>query len=504
MTITFAARARSTRYAANGMGVKPADDSWLTPGMMLLDKYRVESVLGKGGMGIVVRAYHPGLDERVAIKILRDDVADPEAARRFLREAQATVRLKSEHVARVSDVGTTDEGMSYMVMELLEGGDIAQMLETQRFDAPDAVTLVLQACVALAEAHALGIVHRDIKPANLFVILRDGRAHVKVLDFGISKVAAGMDGAALTQTQSMLGTPAYMSPEQMRSARTVDLRSDVWSIGTVLYEMIEGELPFSAENFSEMVVKVSIDAPTPPVVMEPALAAVVMRCLEKSADARYASTLELAQALAPFARDAAAARTAVDAIARYAGATVGPRRPVSAPAGSAAWSGPAADPSAAVWTADLVDTYSSRSTLQAAAKRRWVLRGAVAAAVLGVGIVVIALAAGSRSKAPVVEDGKMVVAPVVPTAPAVPSASERSAAAVVTPPAGTDAGSAVAADVAPPPAPGKGSAATKAAGSSRHPTTIPHPPKIPPAGSSADAFSTPHAPPQVAPRPRRP
>ena len=106
------------------MGVQPADDTWLTPGMMLLDKYRVESIIGKGGMGIVVRAYHPGLDERVAIKILRDDVADPDAAERFLREARATTRLKSPHVARVSDVGTTDDGMSYMVMELLEGGDI--------------------------------------------------------------------------------------------------------------------------------------------------------------------------------------------------------------------------------------------------------------------------------------------------------------------------------------------------------------------------------------------
>ena len=490
MAITFAARVRSTRYAAREMGVKPADDSWLTPGLMLLDKYRVESILGKGGMGIVVRAYHPGLDERVAIKILRDDVADPEAARRFLREAQATVRLKSEHVARVSDVGTTDEGMSYMVMELLDGGDIGQMLEAQRFEAPDAVTLVLQACVALAEAHALGIVHRDIKPANLFVTMRDERPHVKVLDFGISKVAAGMDGTALTQTQSMLGTPAYMSPEQMRSARTVDLRSDVWSIGTVLYEMIEGELPFTAENFSEMVVKVSIDAPTPPVVMEPALAAIVLRCLEKSADARFASTLELAQALAPFARDAAGARTALDAIARYAGATVGPLRPVSAPAGSAAWSGAALEPAAAVSAADLVETYSSRSTRLAAVKRRWLRRGGVAAAVLGVGIVLIALAAGSGGGKAPVEDAKMVVAPVVPTAPAITE--------VVVPPAGSDAGSAVAADVRPQPGNGSAAAAiTKPAGGLRRPMTLPHlPPKVPTAGSSADAFSTPHAPPQ--------
>ena len=439
----------------SAMGVTPADDSWLTPGTMLLDKYRVESVLGKGGMGIVVRAYHPGLDERVAIKILRDDVEDPEAARRFLREAQATVRLKSEHVARVSDVGTTAEGMSYMVMELLEGGDIGQMLETRRFDPPDAVTLVLQALVALAEAHALGIVHRDIKPANLFVILRDELPHVKVLDFGISKVAAGMDGIALTQTQSMLGTPAYMSPEQMRSARTVDLRSDLWSIGTVLYEMIEGELPFTAESFSEMVVKVSVDEPTPPVVMEPALAAIVMRCLEKSADARYATTLDLAQALAPFARDAGAARTAIGAIARYTGALVGPLRPVSTQA------------------------YASRPASEAAANPRWVLRGAVAAALLGAGILAIALVGGG-ARAPVIEEGETIVAPVVKTEPAV----------TVGPPA--DAPRELAVQIPAPPATGS---ATKPA-SHRTSTRVQVTP--PRAGSNADAFSTPHATPQPA------
>ena len=161
----------------------------------------------------------------------------------------------------------------------------------------------MEACEALAEAHTAGMIHRDIKPSNLFVVMRDDKPHVKVLDFGISKVMAGMEGIALTQTQSMLGTPAYMSPEQMRSARTVDLRSDVWSIGTVLYEMIEGGLPFSAETFSEMIVKVSVDPPTPPSVMSPELAAVVLRCLEKRAEDRHATCAELARDLSAFARD---------------------------------------------------------------------------------------------------------------------------------------------------------------------------------------------------------
>src|SRR5262245_54422399 len=169
-------------------------------------------------MGVVAQATHLQLDEKVAIKFLHPDVAtDSDACRRFLREAQAAVKLKNEHVARVTDVGTLESGSPYMVMEFLEGIDLAKMLETTGQMAP-ALELLLQACAGLAEAHALGIVHRDLKPSNFFVTWRaDGAAQLKVLDFGISKAPVAGD-VSLTRTQTLLGTPAYMSPEQMRSA----------------------------------------------------------------------------------------------------------------------------------------------------------------------------------------------------------------------------------------------------------------------------------------------
>jgi serine/threonine-protein kinase len=270
-------------------------------------------------MGMVAAATHLGLDERVAIKLLRPDViADAETCSRFLREAQAAVKLKSEHVARVTDVGTLPGGSPYMVMEFLEGLDLDQMLAASGPIAPQlAIDFVLQGCEGLAEAHSLGIVHRDLKPSNFFVTWRsDGSALVKVLDFGISKAPIGID-LALTQTQSVLGTPAYMSPEQMRSARRVDARTDLWSIGTVLYELIEGRRPFEAESFSEMCVKVAADPPDPMRQPVPCgLDAVIFKCLEKNPDHRFQSIAELALALRPFARDPNLASMRVDRIRR--------------------------------------------------------------------------------------------------------------------------------------------------------------------------------------------
>ncbi len=288
-------------------------------GAILVGKYRIDAILGQGGMGVVARATHLHLSETVAIKFLRADIAgDDEANQRFLREAHAAWKLKNEHVARVLDVGTLDTGLPYLVMEYLEGVDLDNMLEQSQRIAPAlAVEFIVQACEGLAEAHALGIVHRDVKPSNFFVTWRgDGTPLVKLLDFGISKVANNTD-VSLTQTQSMLGTPAYMSPEQMRSARTVDARTDVWSLGAVLFELIEGTRPFEAESFSEMCVKVAVDPPAAfTVPLPPGLTAVVQRCLEKSPDARFPSVAEVAAALAPFARDPVAASQAAERIER--------------------------------------------------------------------------------------------------------------------------------------------------------------------------------------------
>jgi len=254
---------------------------------------------------VVAECTHLALNERVAVKMLRQDVLqDQDAVSRFIREAQAAVKLKSEYVARVSDVGTFENGVPYMVMEYLEGSDLGELLKQRGvLPVPWAVELMLQTAEALAEAHSLSIVHRDVKPTNLFVTWRpDGSALIKVLDFGISKSPMGTD-MQLTQTQSLLGTPAYMSPEQMRSARLVDSRSDIWSLGTVFYEALEGRRPFEAESFSEMCVKVAVDPPAPMVNTPPGLQQAILRCLAKSPEQRYSNMGEFARDLIPFAQD---------------------------------------------------------------------------------------------------------------------------------------------------------------------------------------------------------
>jgi serine/threonine-protein kinase len=287
-------------------------------GTVLLGKYRVDSILGRGGMGLVVKAWHLGLDEQVAIKMLRDDVpiAD-ETIARFVREAQAAVKLKNEHIARITDVGTFANGKPYMVMEYLEGQDIGQLLvERGRLQTSLAIELVIQACEALAEAHSLGIVHRDIKPTNLFLTSHlDGTVLLKILDFGISKAPSGAE-LSLTQTWSLLGTPAYMSPEQMRSARDVDARTDIWSLGAVLYEALEGHLPFEGGSFSEMCVMVAVDPPAPMTATPLDLVPIIARCLAKNPDERYPSMAALARDLARLAREPDKAQQRVDRMNR--------------------------------------------------------------------------------------------------------------------------------------------------------------------------------------------
>ena len=213
------------------------------PGQVLLGKYRIERVLGVGGMGAVVLATHLQLEERVAIKFLLSSVArQPDMVERFLREGRTAIKIRSEHCVRVLDVGTLEGGQPYMVMEFMEGRDLdATIRESGPLPIADAVDFVLQAGEALAEAHALGTVHRNLKPANLFVTRRaDGSPSIKVLDFGISKQAGAAGNMGMTSTQAVMGSPLYMSPEQMRSSKDVDARADIWALGTVLYEAIAG------------------------------------------------------------------------------------------------------------------------------------------------------------------------------------------------------------------------------------------------------------------------
>jgi serine/threonine protein kinase len=281
----------------------------LAPGTILLGKYRIDELIGSGGMGNVVRASHLYLHQPVAIKILLPQVSeDPSTVQRFLREAQATVKLKSEHSARVMDVGTGPDGTPFMVMEFLEGSDLHQILRHHGRQPPAvAVDLMLQACEGLAEAHALGIIHRDIKPSNFFITRRpDGSPLLKILDFGISKALVGNHD--LTGTQTVLGTPTYMAPEQMKSGRSADPRSDIWSMGVVMYQLLTGYPPFAGETYADLVLKVGLELPAPITVPLPTgLPEAVLRCLEKDAAARYANVGELARAIAPFATDSISA-----------------------------------------------------------------------------------------------------------------------------------------------------------------------------------------------------
>jgi serine/threonine protein kinase len=273
-------------------------------------KFVIERVLGVGGMGVVVAAHHNHLDKTVAIKFLRRDAAKDElAVHRFLREARAVTVLQSEHVVRVMDAGRLDDGLPYLVMEYLSGQDLDQVL-AQRGQLPleEAVEYLLQSMEAVADAHAAGIVHRDLKPSNLFLTARaDGSALVKVLDFGISKAfdATGANQVSLTATSMTLGSPLYMSPEQVRSSKTVDSRTDVWALGIIAYELLAGVQPFEAETVTGLCAKIVADEPPPlrsirPDVA-PAFEAVILRCLEKNPAARYQTVMDLAAALRPFA-----------------------------------------------------------------------------------------------------------------------------------------------------------------------------------------------------------
>jgi serine/threonine protein kinase len=287
--------------------VETAHGNAIATGEIIAGKYRVERTLGSGGMGLVLEATHLQLGQKVAIKLLREGSPDTrETLERFAREARAAAQLRGPHVARVVDVGSLDSGSPYMVMEFLDGQDLGEVLHRRgALPVDEAVDYVVQACEAVAEAHAAGIVHRDLKPRNLFLTSAvDGRPFVKVLDFGISKMEREGD-IALTQTAQIVGSPAYMSPEQLRASRDVDARTDVWSLGVVLFELLTARLPFEASAVTELCMKIAQDE-APPVQglraeVPAALSAAVARCLSKPRDARFASVADLVDAIEPFA-----------------------------------------------------------------------------------------------------------------------------------------------------------------------------------------------------------
>ncbi|HEY5946636.1 MAG TPA: protein kinase [Kofleriaceae bacterium] len=272
------------------------------PGTVVAGKYRIDRPLGSGGMGIVVAATHLQLGTPIALKFLHPDMMQKDSVvDRFMREARSSAQLRGENVCRVSDVGT-EEGQPFIVMELLHGQDLGTVLRTSgSLPVSSAAEIIMQACIALGEAHALGFVHRDIKPGNLFWTQRpDGTALIKVLDFGVAKAPEDIN-FSLTQTANVMGSPGYMSPEQLKSSKTVDARSDIWSLGIVLYELVSGRMPFCGESITELALRVAMD-PLPPLSggVPPTFESVILRCLEKEPQRRFKDVAELASSLAPF------------------------------------------------------------------------------------------------------------------------------------------------------------------------------------------------------------
>jgi serine/threonine-protein kinase len=281
-------------------------------GDVVAGKFEIIQLIGTGGMGFVVAANHIELGEKVALKFLRQDcLANQELVGRFAREARAAVKIKSEYVARVFDVGSLPNGAPFIVMEYLEGKDLYEIVhENGPLPVNTSVEYIMQTCEALAVAHASGIVHRDIKPENLFLTKRaTGMDIIKVLDFGISKVA--LTGSVfestlpLVKTQMPMGSPVYMSPEQIRASSDIDPRTDIWSIGCVLFELLTGHAPFEAPSITLLTATILEQAapllrtqcPDAPSELE----AVVAKCLEKDPNRRYQDVGELAVALYPFA-----------------------------------------------------------------------------------------------------------------------------------------------------------------------------------------------------------
>ncbi len=404
-------------------------------GEILAGKYRVEKVLGVGGMGVVVAATHLQLDQRVALKFLLPGAArEPEIVARFAREARAAAKIHSEHVARVIDVGTLAEsGSPYMVMEFLEGSDLSQLLQKRgALPVAEAVGYLLQACEAIAEAHAAGIVHRDLKPANLFLATRPGRGDlIKVLDFGISKLTVGgrSEEVALTKTAAVMGSPLYMSPEQLISAKDVDARSDVWALGVILYELIAARPPFDGATVAELVTRI-LHAPHASLLevrpdVPPTLDAAISRCLAKDPAQRFPNVSAFVHAIAAHT-PSKIADVSLERISRLSGEhpVLDPQRVALARTATMG----ASEPATNAWGGTNLDVPRKSSA-------SWIAFGLAIVAFGGAGVFFLTRGAGEKNGTPTQStDSAKVPANVNATRPgtATETATPTSAAAVTT------------------------------------------------------------------------
>src|SRR5579859_7482692 len=282
-------------------------------GARIAGRYEVLGVIGGGGMGVVLAARDLTLGRTVAIKVLRPEANESGTAlERFLREARATVRMQTQHVAKVLDVGALENGAPVIVMEYLIGNDLAEILEQRGpLGVEEMADCLMQVCEAVAEAHSFGWIHRDLKPSNIFLTYqRDGSALIKVVDFGISKPLVKMAGdPTLTRTGAMLGSPRYMAPEQIHNIKNVDTRVDIWALGVIAYELLTNVNPFAADTMMKVITRIqSVNPPSPrtlePRIPEP-LAQLLLQCLQKKPAARVQTIVEFASRLAPFAGERA-------------------------------------------------------------------------------------------------------------------------------------------------------------------------------------------------------
>jgi serine/threonine protein kinase len=273
----------------------------LAPNLVIADRFRLNRVIGRGGMGSVWHATHLGLDIPCAVKFIEGNYAlQPEAQTRFEREAKAAAHLRSPHVVQILDHGVW-QGVPYLAMELLEGEDLGQRLKRiERMHPKDMCVIVSQVARALTKAHQMGIVHRDLKPDNIFLVKDDDREIAKVLDFGIAKLTGAVEGSS-TKTGAMLGTPYYMSPEQAQGTKTVDHRSDLWSMGVIVFRALTGALPFESTAIGDLLMRIivgpipvpSLGAPWLP----PAFDRWWTKAASRDASQRFQSARELADDL---------------------------------------------------------------------------------------------------------------------------------------------------------------------------------------------------------------
>jgi serine/threonine protein kinase len=285
-------------------------------GQLLDNKYKILRLLGEGGMGAVYEGENVRIHHRVAIKVMHPNVeADNASRERFEREAQAAGRIGSEHICEVYDLGELPSGARYMVMEFLAGESLStRVLKLGRIAPEVMAPLLLQLLEGLDAAHGAGIIHRDLKPDNVFLQrTKSGGDFVKIVDFGVSKFNAlsGGEGMSMTRTGAVVGTPYYMSPEQVRGAKLVDHRSDLYSVGVVLFECITGTLPFQADTFNELMFKIALEQPQDAEKLVPGLdprfAAIMRKSMARDAADRYPTAAQFSDAVAEWMRAAGVA-----------------------------------------------------------------------------------------------------------------------------------------------------------------------------------------------------